>query len=742
MSDLGFDATVQQYLGRPVLHVDGRPIPFNAYSPTRRELFFDQTRRFFDHDTRVFFINVPRAKSDDFGAGPFWVGDQVSDRPMLDAATPTLDQQADFILQHKPDAWLFVRFGNGEPASWRQIHRDQLFVTETGEVIECPSLASTRFVRTCAEMVEAVIRHCEHRPWGPRVIGYWTGMRIEGTHEPLMHGWLYDHSGVMVAAWRRFLRDKYHTDQAIQRAWNDPTVTLDRVVVPTDLLRRSTPEVAQLHFFQPATANQRFRDYLGLQRTLFAEQLRALAAAHRRATRRRRVFVVDALKQVMQGWDNLSFFDPGRSQPLAYHDMLAGSGHIEVAQLLHVDGIDGLVTPHDYQCRGIGGVYEPEAPADTLVARGKLMLSEMDTRSYTGVDGPVFFSARHHDEFQAITWRNVATTITRGFHSYYMDVHTDWFGDEQLHQIIDRQMRVQADAIDTPHHDMPGIAVVIDDAAVLETNGDGRYAHEAIMWQMKTGLARCGIPVRTYLLADLADAALPDHRVWYFPNLFRIDDQRWGLLRQKVLGRGRTVVWGPGSGISDGQTLSADHAARLTGFHFDFVDANAPRRFTITNFDHPITVGLQNALIVGSPTAFGPMLLPRDGVELGRAWVKQGRRNAGLALTDCGQGEAAWTSIFTITPELPAELWRGIGRAAGAHVYCDTDDHIMVDNRHLAVHAVRPGRRTIRLPAARHIHDLIADRPIGVTDAIQLTVEHPVTALYKLSEPINPTEHA
>ena len=44
-----------------------------------------------------------------------------------------------------PGAYLIVRFGIVEPKSWRELHRDQLFVNGEGKVLECPSLASESF---------------------------------------------------------------------------------------------------------------------------------------------------------------------------------------------------------------------------------------------------------------------------------------------------------------------------------------------------------------------------------------------------------------------------------------------------------------------------------------------------------------------------------------------------------------------------------------------------------------------
>ncbi|NQV02147.1 MAG: RNA methyltransferase, partial [Bacteroidia bacterium] len=85
---------------------------------------------------------------------------------------------------------------------------------------------------------------------------------------------------------------------------------------------------------------------------------------------------------------------------------------------------------HDYQARGIGGVFEPEGIADSIILRGKFFSCEMDSRSGdTGIS-----AARDVREWAAITWKNYATGWTRGFHTYWMYGFriADWFGIQQV----------------------------------------------------------------------------------------------------------------------------------------------------------------------------------------------------------------------------------------------------------------------------------------------------------------------
>ena len=77
--------------------------------------------------------------------------------------------------------------------------------------------------------------------------------------------------------------------------------------------------------------------------------------------------------------------------------------------------------------------------------------------------------------------------------------------------------------------------MVLDDEAVLETNGNGAVLNEQVLWDLKLGLARCGVPYRIYLLDDLKLPNFPRHKLFYFPNLYRADDERVQLLQEKVL---------------------------------------------------------------------------------------------------------------------------------------------------------------------------------------------------------------
>ncbi|HEY3416734.1 MAG TPA: hypothetical protein VGM23_07605, partial [Armatimonadota bacterium] len=598
------EAEIRMYKGKPTVFIDGQPTALPTYSPiTWRAgtLLQESGPWWFPHKMGAYFLGIPTAKvTESWGESPLFDGDKPTATPVGEFVVD-MDAQAHFILEGDPDACLIIRNGPAMTPSWRRLHPDQLFVDEDGERIDIPSMASDLYWDTFAEAVKTQVEYCESRDWGHRIIGYWFGMEGEGTWPALFTERLFDHGPVMLARWRQWLRGQYATEAALQAAYGDPSLTFDTVQVPRDRLRAGMRELSELLYWQAGKDNAPLRDYFLLQRDIFHAGVRKVFLAQQAATDRKRFYLADAFKQPMLGWSNSGFFGKETHWLLAYPESLAGSGSMNVADLFTAPGTDGVITPIDYQVRGAGGITEPEGAADSVVLRGKYFMAELDIRTYhDNAEDTSYGTARNAKEFDAINWRNAATTITRGFNGYLMDIAGGrWYNNADIQQSIAPMIEVLKRSVEWEHDTMPGVAMILDDAGPLETNGAGNFLNEAVMWEEKLGISRCGVPYRIYLLEDLALGNFPRHKVFYFPTMFRVDDARLALLREKVFRDGNVVLWGPGSGISDGQTISPDNAARLTGFTFDMLNVNYTRRVHVQRFDHPITAGLPADFIYG-----------------------------------------------------------------------------------------------------------------------------------------------
>ncbi len=733
------EVEVRIHLGRPTVFVDGQPNPMVGYCPIgwSRTHFERGMARFYPHKMSYYQIMLPTTHQE-LGQTPYWVGDKISTDPLIGEPTTkmqgfaTLDESAEQVLENDPDAWLVVRFGIDPPSSWTKLHPEEQWIDDEGQVAHGPSLGSDLYWQKAAEFSNTIVRLAESRPWSSRVIGYVNLYQTEGTPVPAIEGHLYDYNPLMVAKWREFLHNKYGTDEALRQAWRDDSLSLATVEVPKDQLRGPTPLVSNLLYWQGPQSNQPLRDWLELTRDLYHRRARQIYAAMRAGTDRKRFFVYDMYKQQMMGWNCGDFFYNQESRRLADLNLVPMAGSRKVTGLWDSPGFDGVLTPHDYQARGPGGIFQPEGICDSLVLHGKLYICEMDQRTW--VDKiPPYGQVRSLREWEAVSWRNLATSLSRGFLYYYMDLSSDWYSPPEIQESIARQTQVLKQAIHWPHRTVPGIAMVIDDDAILETNGGGNYENEAIMWEQKMGLARCGVPYRIYLLDDLRLPHFPHHRVYYFPNLYKVDDERLALLREKVFRAGNVVIWGPGSGISDGQKISAESATALTGFSFKFWPVNYTRKTLISNFDHPLTKGLPADTVISGAPSYGPLLFPTDGTELGLAWTKNGDTIPGLAVKEMGSGAGRWYSVFTSAVPLPAGLWRNAARLGGAHVYSESGDLLMADSTLVALHSLQSGEKRIALPGTYTVWDVVTGGLVGRNlRGLVFRMEAPATRVFRL----------
>ena len=726
------EAKIAAPQGRPVLVVDGKPLPMSGYSPIfwEKPWLEKHLPHFAPLGLGYVFTGAPSMR----GTAWFWSDDgKVVTEPVFkipnSSKLATFDEGATFSLTNLPGTRLIIRFGLDETDAWRKANPDELVLTETGERLNVPSLASDTFWDNSANGATALIRWYEKQPYADKIVAYADFWRGEGTHESTCMGWLSDRSPVMIAAWREYLQKTYGDDAKLQAAWGNPQATITNAVPPADRLRGPVREVAAIPFWQAGKDNAPLRDWLLCLRDLFHRRVRQVAAAMKTGTNGRVPILHDMFKQPMQGWNIGDFFDPKQPMQPFGLELMSGCGSAGVAELFDAPGVDGLITPHDYQGRGLGGIFEPEGAADSCTLRGKLFLCEMDTRSYAGnFKGRESAPARDLVEFEAITWRNIATALSRGWWPYWMDLYADWFSDPAMQPVLGRQVRVLNEATPWPHHDEPGIAIVIDDRATEDTNGAGRYPFLAIAEQIRLGIARCGVPYRIYLLEDLALSNLPPHKVWYFPNLYRCDERRAELVK-RVQKDGNVLVWGPGSGISDSTKIGPASAGTLTGFAFEVIPGNYQRRGLFLG-GHALTAGIAG-LFFGDGLGYGPQLFPTDGVSLASAFAQQAQNHSALAVKE----QADWTSIFAAALPLPAGFWRNAARLGKAHVWCESDDVLVASREIVALHSIVPGTKIIRLPRPAKVVDLATGQEVAAkTEEIRFELTAPGTRVFRLLE--------
>jgi hypothetical protein len=719
--------------GRPVIECDGTPISPAAYCDCilwDREAWTARNRDFVESGVHLYFL-TEKHNWDTFSTN-FWTDEDVYPTPPADAFD--LDAEVETILAMDPEARFVVRPGEMVPKTWQEKYPDEMQQSSTGMRGKQLSLASEVGRLHYGRYIAHVIRYCEGRPWAERIIGYMMFPFGEGLTELACAGLAFDVSPVMQRAFQAWTRERYPDEVALQAAWRNSDITFDTVAVPTEAEWKAKRE-RLLHFPDPAEV-RRERDYFALQETLFRHYFRNFFAVARQALDGRQVLLgLDALKQPMLGWLlNQAFgrqdwiIDPMNDSP----EMTLASGAIDVGDLLDESGWDIIITPSDYTARAVGFGWESEGINDSLRLRGKAMLVENDARTWMGGEAETQGAFLTPAEVRAGLLRNSAWALSRGHLHYWMNVGSSYFHDPRIHEVAIRDERRLLDAspawphVETEH----AICLVLDDSSPRQENGTAGYQQLACLWQRHLGLAHCGVPYRVYLFSDLAKAEMPRYRTYLFPNLFELTEARMALLRRTVLRDGRVAIFGPATGITDGERLTAAPISRLLDMEFELVPSSVPRR-VLVHGTHPLTDKLPAALTYGDSFAYGPVLIPTRAAvtaggfaALGSSACFWGINKPGLLLKEFGVGAAGngtpgprgaddYALVWSVAVPLPANLLRECARYAGSNIWCEDDAVVLASDTVAALHTVKSGRHLLRFPTPRPVWDLLSGERVG-----------------------------
>lgn len=748
----------------------GERLDFTCYgvsSERQLEIWGAKQRVFLDAGVKLFQLTIWPTEGN-YWAQPFWSldGRAMGEPRQSPRGGTMLAEQAMWLLERQPDARFFVRFGIHPDPEWQKTHSDE-FIPVPGKygaedrLSIMPSLASSAWAAGVERMLRDTVAWCEAQPWRDRIVGYSIFPYCEGTTEAGIFGDMFDTSPVMQEAFRSFVREKYADDAALRVAWNDDTMTLATIRVPTKaewLEKRRA--LGLLHFPDPARV-RRERDYFELQERLFHRFWTRIFDLMVEVTRERPVLKgYDILKQPMLGWLHdpafLGRWEPGTLD--TYGDPLLATGSVGVSKLLDHPGIDLLQTPGGYDARAVGYAWDAEGLTDSLVLRGKQNFMEADMRTWVSRDHvgkpvtPANADAGNlltPAEMRAGFSRTLSWALSRNQAYYYMSIWSgNWWFDEPvigehialLHRQIQAAMREPWR--DTEH----AICLVLDDRAGKDEDFSAGLQHITVRRQLEDGLALAGLPYRIHLLDDLAHPAMPSYRCYLFPNLYRVTPETVALLRRTVLRNGNVAIFGPGTGITDGKELSAKGASELLGLPMELRQISPARRVLLQDRGHPISRRLPT-MVFGCDHGFGPLLVPSqwpfpeggDVTPLGATFYHYFLDRGGLLVREAGRGARTermekrgpddYAVVFSPAVPLPPELLRECARHAGAHVWSEENAVVYACDNFVSLHSVRNGPHTIHLPRPARVRNWeTPDGPAGPpVDTIDLDLAFPAT---------------
>jgi hypothetical protein len=760
------DAEVKKINGGMVLLIGGQPVPPMLCASIHTVGKFDVYGELGKRGLSVIRVENTRGGP---GMGGQWIGPGQYDFAGVDEAIYA-------ALKQNPNAQIFFKIGGLYPPRWwgdahpdevvadsmgwslsifdeygysrlwgpmrdgvlgnahQALYADNLWLINQGgkaNTTYFPSPASNAYRRDIKNYLTALRRHIESQPYGKAVVGYhldWGhdeqwGWPVTGAEDGIVGQKnqgaprLLDYSSPMHAYFRAFLRSKYHSDQALREAWNQPSVTLDTAAIPAVGQRApkysDNPQenVGVKYLLDPRTERPVI-DYNICFGRVVGELLNELGMAVKAAAPR---------KVITSAY---------------FQDMVRDLGHDLV---VNGTGLDITVGPH-YEAREIGqSGITPHLP-DSYRLHNKIELTEVDHRVFPTVcrsykDNQVFETPR---KSISVLQREYARQICGGQGAWTLDMGQGWFTQPIIADTLGDIHRVFERAMAHDRASVAKMAVFIGDYSYHTMASQGYCTRIYFLVNyLRAALSQAGVPIDLYRLSDLP-AVSDRYTVFIFPFAYGLTDQERAAI-DRLKQRGNLLVFGPAAGYVGSHQLAVTQVEQTIGMTVR-QDDHLP--WTVKLLDqHPITRNL--AGYMGSDeadhrmTAFPMFYITDPKAEPLGHYVGDGAGKIGMAFQDHG----SWQSVYLGSMGLfPPELFRNLAQYKRLHVYSTDGDVMFFAKSLIAVHASTDGVKTLNLPAACEVRSLWDNQSLGILKSVRRPMKIGDNALYLITAPVARSE--
>lgn len=655
-----------------------------------------------------------------------------------------LEKEMNILIEAVPDAKCFLRISLDPPLEWIQSHPDELMRYNDGtfESFYYPSefltgqlpgmyfLGSETWREESGRYLLRFLDQLDGTPISNHIIGYFLGAGCcsEWNSGNQLNMWSKNKGAGYSPAFRKtfskYLREKYGTEEALRKAWRDPSATFDAPHIPNMEERYFTmvdeSVLDQYEELRPGADNPSNGTNIGsfLNMDTHACVMDFMRAFHYGPADSILYFTQllkkrDANKMVgafYGGYGCTDYFNCGS----------AGC----VLKLLDSE-LDYLATPGTYNDRQPGGVTAQRAMQDSFRLRNKIFISEDDTRTHCDKNF-------YRETMGLYTIKDSANVLKRDFgRNICEDIYGWWFDhsecgkrymDEGIYRVFKRQQEIAAFAYAQDRRKRNEIALIYDEESISLITQQTSY--EICDLFRTSEVHRIGMPVDYYFHNDLARPDMPDYKVYIFLNCFHLDDAERIAIEKKVKKEGCMAIWIYASGFCNpdaGRRMHAENITALTGIHTVMEPNCAFTNFRIAG-GHPALLTADHDRIYGQ----------FDRKIESNVWLREQRQVTyayPLFTTDdpdahvlgrfCNTGLPALTlkesdgfvSVFCGTKILRADLIQSLARYAGCHVWLDNTDDILYANQNfVVVHVASTGIKTIHLPYETDAYEVYEKR--------------------------------
>ena len=679
-------------------------------------------------------------------------------------------EEAERLLKAVPDAYIFIRIGMHPPVSWCEEHPEELVHYSDGifkpanlftesfrdRYPAMYSLCSEKWREDAGKALLETCKKIEELPYGDRIAGcffaaggtsewyYITPTEYtrktdyldtggwEQEADPGLDGVYGDVGPAFHKNFSKFLKDKYKTDENLQKAWKNPNVTLENPTIPDCEGRyyvygvdydMTHPEKLWANSEDvPAPGNgTNIGTFLDVDKRL---DVYDFYRAWHQGTADSVIYFGNLIKRHYPNMLTGAFY--GSAGSCKFHSM----GQIgSVCRILESDAIDFLASPGVYENRQLGGFTGQRQNFDSFRLKNKMFVVEEDARTHME-------NRFYRSSFEVYTEEDSENLLKREFgRNICNDLQAWWFDQliggkrykfPKCYELFAKQEQIARDAYSRDRRKVSQIAFIVDEDSyhLISNESD----HQMVELFNNYEIDKIGAPSDRYFKSDFLNEAMPDYKLYVFLNVLCTNEAERQAIHRKLRKNGATALFMYGSGIVDFEKdirWNIANMEALTGFKLDMIPGVYQGKFKINRESHPIAERLDRGEIYGDFTrkmwANASSFVGR--VKTSSAWLypllyanDPQAKNLGYFLDSAKPALSVkemdgYRAIYCGSKYLGCDVIKEIARFAGCHIYSDTDDVLYANANYVTVHAARSGHKTIHLP-----------KSCTVTDAYEATV--------------------
>ena len=665
----GLAAKVAPYKGRNVIWVNGKPMAPLMYSGTEhsRETWAGQPRKSIEEFTSMGYEIIQTDMWFKYSLRPDGTFDMEGVRKQLAG-----------ILEVNPKAKIVVRINVSAPRWWLEKNTNEICrVTSTKEDKNtfggnrAESLASGKYAAFARENLKTFLHELAMTPEGGSVIGFHIGGGVYGE-------WHYygiyaepDASDSMRKKFSAFAKTRYGSVERVNVAWRTGLKAFDAIVVPSYAQRY---EITDNDFRDPQQ-DRMVVDYYECQQDTVSELVNGLCRLTKETWPR------PCIVGLFYGY----FF--------GNWTVGAQSSQFDIKTLCrspYVDYFSGPLTS-----RNMYGSGYFRTLVDSVSLNGKVWISEHDTPTHLNLNaqgvGGVKWPDVPDNEAQsiAIMRRNYMYTLTEAAGQWWYDFgpqkRSGWWGTPAMLAEAKQLLGLSNRLLEEPYV-KPAEVLLVQDMESFNYVRPARIDKLTfkITEEMMDSLSGTGAVFDRIFLMDLEKVNLAKYKLVIFGNTFKLDESQRSYIKQRVVTKGRTVVFMSGAGYTDGIRNDTKRISDLVGMQVEKTDKIKP---VVT----VVWAGQTNRLDAGGVTSLFEVV--DRGVRVLGSYENGDIGAAVKTVT------GATVYYFGLPPKADLSFFKALLLEAGVCTYVENtidQDYVAVGGGIIGIYSVKGGTKTIK----------------------------------------------